>query len=284
MKNKAVIIIAIIVAIAVVIGAVLIYLNKDGKEKEVEDKKAETTSTNTTNTTSTTTNTINNNDNNTTKNNTTTDKKEEKKNTYEEAAEKQMAEPEEGETIAVIHVKNYGDITVKFFDDIAPKAVENFLTHSKEGYYDNVIFHRVINEFMIQGGDPQGNGYGGESIWGKGFGEELDESIVPYRGSLCMASSGVGTSSLGSQFFITQAHYDEDTANYYKRNDLPTDLLKMYKKYGGALHLYGSYTVFGQVIDGMDIVDKIATVKTNGKDKPLEDVVIESIEVKEYKK
>ena len=202
---------------------------------------------------------------------------------YKVAAEKQMAMPQEGETIAIFHIKNYGDIKVKFFKEVAPKAVENFITHAKDGYYNGVIFHRVINEFMIQGGDPQGTGYGGESIWGKGFEEELDYELVPYRGSLCMASAGTGTSSLGSQFFITQAHYDKNQESYLKAGGYPEKLLEVYKEQGGYLSLYLQYTVFGQVFEGMDVVDKIATVKTNGSDKPLEDVVIESIEIKEYK-
>ena len=111
---------------------------------------------------------------------------------YKAAAEKQLAMPEKGETVAIIKVKGYGEIKVKFFEDVAPKAVENFLTHAKNGYYDGVIFHRVINDFMIQTGDPLGNGTGGESIWGEGFGEELDFELVPYRGALSMASTGKG--------------------------------------------------------------------------------------------
>lgn len=232
--------------------------------------------------------------------------KEEKKETqtidqvdFKAAVEKQMALPEEGEEIAIVHVKGFGEIKIKFFKDVAPKAVENFITHAKNGYYNGVIFHRVINEFMIQGGDPTGTGYGGESIWGTGFAEELSYELVPYRGTLCMASSGTGTSSLGSQFFITQANYDEMSEQYMKSYNLPKGLIEQYKKYGGnILSLYTGYTVFGQVYEGMDIVDKIATVKTgsvpaviNGveyegvtqDDKPLEDVVIETIEITTYK-
>ena len=204
---------------------------------------------------------------------------------YVAAAEKQMAEPEAGETIAVMHVKDYGDITFKFFKDKAPKAVENFLTHAKDGYYNGVKFHRVIEEFMIQGGDPLGNGTGGESIWGKGFEEEFDQGLVPYRGALCMASSGVGKSSLGSQFFIVQSHYDENDESMLTYYGYPAGLAETYKKYGGYLSLYQSYTVFGQVIDGMDTVDKIAATETvanssGEKSSPVNDVVIESIEVK----
>lgn len=200
---------------------------------------------------------------------------------YAEAATKQMALPEKGETIAIFHIKNYGDVKVKFFEDVAPKAVENFVTHAKQGYYNGVTFHRVINEFMIQGGDPEGTGMGGESIWGEDFAEELSEELVPYRGSLCMASRGLQFSpSLGSQFFITQAEYNEQMASYMQAGGYPAELLEQYKKYGGYLSLYQQYTVFGQVYEGMEVVDRIATVETDGSDKPVEDVVIESIEVK----
>lgn len=242
---------------------------------EKNDKK--TTTQNKSNTTS-------NSSKNTTNNNTSTDIS---KIDYESAAEKQMAMPEEGNTIAIIHVKNFGDITVRFFDEVAPKAVENFVEHSKAGYYDGVKFHRVMNEFMIQGGDPLGNGRGGESIWGKGFAEELDYEIVPYRGSLCMASAGTGTSTIGSQFFITQANYNETMESRLKAGGYPEGMLNMYKKYGGYLSLYLGYTVFGQVIEGMEVVDAIAAVETTGIDEkstPVEDVIIDTIEVTTYSK
>lgn len=205
---------------------------------------------------------------------------------YKAASEKQMAMPEVGETVAIFHIKNFGDVKVKFFKDKAPKAVENFVTHAKEGYYDGLIFHRVINEFMIQGGDPEGTGMGGESIWGSGFGTELDYELVPYRGSLCMAMSSL-PNSIGSQFFITQAHYDESQVSYLKSSGYPEKLLDVYKEQGGYLSLYLQYTVFGQVYEGMDVVDRIAGVATSKnsetKDRPLEDIVIESIEITEYK-
>ena len=282
MKTTIKIILAVAL-IAVMAGAIFIFV---GNNKETDNKDKENT-TSFTNTTVDTDNTVIEQENEIVENTVSDveeEPKEEEKTMYEKYAEEQFAEPKEGETIAILHIKNYGDITVKFFDDIAPKAVENFVTHSKEGYYNGVTFHRVINEFMIQGGDPQGTGYGGESIWGKGFAEELSEKLLPYRGTLCMASAGTGTSSLGSQFFITQAHYDEETAKILEQYEWPSDIIEMYKKHGGYMSLYQGYTIFGQVIDGMDVVDEIAKTKTNASDKPLEDVVIESIEITEYKK
>ena len=231
-------------------------------------------------------------ENNTLVNNTTATNEtssEEKNVDYMANAEKQMAEPENGETIAVMHVKDYGDITVKFFSSVAPKAVENFVTHAKEGYYDGVTFHRIMKDFMIQSGDPQGTGAGGQSIWGTGFEEELSDTLVPYRGSLCMASAGVGTSSLGSQFFITQAKYSKDKEEEFRLQGISEDLLKAYKKYGGYMTLNGNYTVFGQVIDGMDVVDKIAKTKVKAnalgeKSVPTKKIIIKNIEVKTYQK
>jgi len=201
-------------------------------------------------------------------------------------AEQQMAEPNIGETIAIFHIENYGDITVKLFDNIAPKAVENFVTHAKEGYYNGLTFHRVINNFMIQGGDPVGDGTGGETIWGEDIEEELDASVLPYRGSLCMASGGTGTKSIGSQFFITQAEYSEGLEKSLEEYKL-SNVKKAYSYYGGAISDlvgYAQYTTFGQVIDGMDVVDAISLVETNSKDKPLEDVKISSIEITTYSK
>ena len=200
---------------------------------------------------------------------------------FSAAADKQLAMPEKGETIAIMHVKGYGEMHMKFFEDVAPKAVENFVTHAKEGYYDGLTFHRVINEFMIQGGDPEGTGMGGESIWGQGFGVELHPSLVPYRGSLCMAMSSL-PNSIGSQFFITQAHYDKNMSDMLAYYGYPTKLLEEYKNHGGYLSLYLQYTVFGQVYQGIEIIDQIAAVATNGDDKPLEDVIIEKIEIKTY--
>lgn len=207
---------------------------------------------------------------------------------YAEAAEKQMAEPEIGETVAIIKVKGFGEMKFKFFPEVAPKAVENFTTHAKEGYYDGLKFHRVMEDFMIQGGDPDGDGTGGESIWGEGFGTELDKYLVPYRGSLCMAMSSK-PNSIGSQFFITQAKYDEESYNYLSRNGYPAGLLEQYKKYGGYLSLYMQYTVFGQIYEGLDVLDQIVSVEKTYSSAgelsvPVKDVIIDTIEVTTYSK
>ncbi|MBY5020681.1 peptidylprolyl isomerase [Streptococcus suis] len=189
---------------------------------------------------------------------------------------------------AAVKIKtSQGDITVKLFPEEAPLAVENFLTHAKEGYYNGIIFHRVINGFMIQGGDPNGDGTGGQSIWagkdenidsGNGFKNEISAFLYNIRGALAMANAGADTN--GSQFFINQN--TADASSQLSTASYPGKIIEAYKN-GGNPSLDGGYTVFGQVIEGMDIVDKIAAVETDSNDKPTSDVTINSIEiVKDY--
>lgn len=195
---------------------------------------------------------------------------------------------EVAENEAAVKIKTTeGDITIKLFPEQAPLTVENFLTHVKNGYYNGTIFHRVIKDFMIQGGDPLGNGTGGESIWagkgttidaGYGFKDEISAFLYNIRGSLSMANAGAGTN--GSQFFINQN--TTDMSSQLSSSKYPTKIVDAYKN-GGNPNLDGKHTVFGQVIEGMDIVDKIASVETDSSDKPKTDVKIESIEiVKDY--
>ena len=239
----------------------------------------------------------------------------------------QLEKPAADEEIAIMHT-SMGDIKIRFFPEGAPKAVQNFKTHSKNGYYDGLTFHRVINEFMIQGGDPDGNGGGGTSIWGGDFEDEFDPNLLNLRGSLAMANSGPNKN--GSQFFINQApasKFDKDDYDikkikqqykeYFEQNKLaisqqygytnwkdfyeanyvpapdpklvPGDIWRIYEKTGGNISLDGAWraegghTVFGQVFEGMDIVDNIAAVKTDSNDKPLTDVTINTIEIINYK-
>ena len=191
----------------------------------------------------------------------------------------QLSAPQKGDTLAVMHT-NMGNIKIKLFPEKAPKTVENFVTHSKNGYYNGLKFHRVINDFMIQGGDPRGNGTGGESIWGGSFPDEFDPELHNLRGALSMANSGPNTN--GSQFFIVQAR--EVPANMLEQmrdledNGFPADITAAYAELGGTPWLDFRHTVFGQVTDGMDVVDAIAAVETNN-DVPCEDVIISSIDI-----
>lgn len=234
----------------------------------------------------------------------------------------QTEKPAEGDTVAIMHT-SMGDISIRFFPEAAPKAVENFLTHAKNGYYNGLTFHRVIDDFMIQGGDPEGTGTGGESIWGKSFEDEFDKKLMNLRGSLSMANSGVNTN--GSQFFINQAKPDGKTAAELKKTYdydtiiqsyctqygmtaaaveaalkqqggispdsrlVPDEVWEVYAQNGGNIHLDGAWresgghTVFGQVYDGMDVVDAIAGVETDSNGLPSEAVTIRTIEVTAYR-
>ena len=176
----------------------------------------------------------------------------------------QFNNPAQDSEVAIIHT-SAGDISVMFFPEYAPKAVENFLTHAKDGYYDGVSFHRVIEDFMIQGGDPKGDGTGGESIWGDVFENEVSDQLYHFNGALAMANAGPDTN--GSQFFIVQAQSFPDVyeSQMQARGD-SEEVIAKYKEIGGTPWLDGSYTIFGQVFDGMDVVDKIAQETSGNTD------------------
>lgn len=201
--------------------------------------------------------------------------------------------PAVGDDVAVITVKDYGVIKIRFFSQYAPKGVENFITHAKEGYYDELPFHRVVKDFAIQGGDPKGNGTGGESIWGEPFANETSEELRNFRGAVSYANSGANTN--GSQFFIVSRSSSSMTDEYFaylkdkEKVILPNNVKEKYKEVGGAPELDGKFTVFGQVIEGMDVVDKIQNceVTYNSEQelsKPVSMVMIESIKIVKYEK
>ena len=173
---------------------------------------------------------------------------------------------------------NKGDINLVVFASKTPMTAASFLNLASKGFYNGLKFHRVIADFMIQGGDPEGTGTGGESIWGTEFENETVDYLVPIRGSLCMANAGPDTN--GSQFFITQIA-DKDTSTATGLTDVQTEL---FETNGGAAWLTGGYTVFGQVYEGMDVVDAIAKVDTDpSTDAPIDPVIISSIKVKKFK-
>lgn len=197
----------------------------------------------------------------------------------------QLQLPKAGEEIAVI-TTNYGEIKLRLFPEIAPKAVENFKTHARNGYYDGLTFHRIIKDFMIQGGDPEGTGRGGESIWGSSFEDEFDINYRNIRGALSMANAGPNTN--GSQFFIVQKSDNPEGLIPQMRaageeKGFPKDVVDAYEALGGTYWLDGHHTVFGHVFEGMDVVDKIAAVETDKDGRPAEPVVMEKIEILEYK-
>ncbi len=177
------------------------------------------------------------------------DKQKTKKETKK--VETKKTETKSGKTTAEFNT-SMGKFEVQLFPDKAPKAVENFTSLAEKGYYKGIIFHRVIPDFMIQGGDPTGTGTGGKSIWGKPFEDEVKSGLkFDAPGILAMANSGPNTN--GSQFFITVA---------------------------ATPWLNGHHTIFGKVISGMDVVNAISKVERNDADKPLKDVVIKGITIK----
>ncbi len=228
----------------------------------------------------------------------------------------QLDKPADGEEIAVL-TTSMGVVKLRLFADAAPKTVENFKGLINKGYYNGLTFHRVVSDFMIQGGDPKGDGTGGERIWGKAFNDEYNANLVNVRGSVSMANAGKNTN--GSQFFINQRGNSEaiNWANFQQAYDVykqspdafvqqygggwldmtkVTDAYKkFYDEHGGNPNLDGAYnivqqghSVFAQVFEGMDIVDKIAAVpvteSTSGeKSQPVTPVKIIKAEIQKYK-
>ena len=189
----------------------------------------------------------------------------------------QLNELNTSNPLVTVHT-NHGDFKLELFPEIAPKTVENFVTHAKNGYYNGVIFHRVIEDFMIQGGDPTGTGMGGESIYGRTFEDEFSREAFNLYGALSMANAGPNTN--GSQFFIVTAkQVPAQMLKQLKDGGWPEEIVEEYAKIGGTPWLDHRHTVFGRVVEGMDVVLKIESVERNGQDRPLEDVVIESTTV-----
>lgn len=215
----------------------------------------------------------------------------------EEASKQyQFTLPQKGDVVAEFVIQEFGSIFVKLFPKEAPLAVENFITHAKEGYYDGTPFYRIIDDFMIQGGSPEGDPAGGESIWGTEFADEFTDLLNPFRGALCMANHGSDTN--GSQFFLVQADavsvqelsylleegQDMTLQEYIEKNYgiwLSDELIKQYLTYGGTPWLTGYHTVFGQIFDGFDVLDTIAGVPVSGQN-PKEPVVLETIRITDW--
>lgn len=221
----------------------------------------------------------------------------------------QLENPEIGQEIALV-TTNLGKFKVRFFPESAPKAVENFKGLASKGYYNGITFHRIIEDFMIQGGDPTATGTGGESLWGQDFEDEFSENLFNITGSLSMANRGPNTN--GSQFFINYQDpkkfsgwsYFEKSYESYKNNPslinnryggtidmskITEEIRQLYIDNGGSPHLDGFYntagrghTVFGQVFDGLDTIDKISKSETDQNDKPIEEIRIEKIELIPY--
>ncbi|WP_161879483.1 peptidylprolyl isomerase [Alkalibacterium sp. MB6] len=171
-----------------------------------------------------------------------------------------------------------GDITIQLFPEHAPKTVENFIGLAEKGYYNGVIFHRVIPNFMIQGGDPTGSGMGGDSFFGGNFEDEFSSELFNLNGALSMANAGPNTNS--SQFFIvTMSDLPEQMASQLEQAGFPEEIVSAYKEKGGTPWLDNKHTVFGHVIEGYNVADDIQNVDKNMMDKPTVDVTIKSVKI-----
>ena len=194
----------------------------------------------------------------------------------------QTSAPVKGDIVAVMHT-NMGDIKIKLFVNEVPRTAQNFIELAKKGYYNGIIFHRVIKDFMIQGGDPTGTGMGGESIYGAKFEDEFDAALHNVRGALSMANAGPNTN--GSQFFIVQADTCPETMlsqmEQLTDRGFPLETIEDYKNLGGTPWLDFKHSVFGQVYEGMNVVDDIANVRCGAGDRPMYDVVIEGIDIEQ---
>lgn len=171
-----------------------------------------------------------------------------------------------------------GVIEAQLFPKQAPKTVKNFVTLADQHYYDGVIFHRVIPDFMIQGGDPTGTGRGGESAFGGAFEDEFSNELFNFTGALSMANAGPHTN--GSQFFIvSNKHLANNMVAEMEMAGYPEEVIAHYQQNGGTPWLDHHHTVFGQVIAGMDVVEKISKVSRNRADKPKKDVVMKKVTI-----
>lgn len=195
--------------------------------------------------------------------------------------------PVEGEEIVVMTIRDKGNVYIKLFPELVPDACENFAGLVKQGYYDGLTFHRVIKDFVIQGGDPQGTGMGGESLWGDKFACEFSSSLLHLTGAVAYARAS-GDLRNGSQFYfsmgaaVDEAYLQRLFSNENYQNSYTKAGVEAYVKNGGQPSLDGDYTVFAQVFEGLDILNNIQQVTTDSYDKPVNNVVIEKAQVVTY--
>jgi cyclophilin family peptidyl-prolyl cis-trans isomerase len=192
--------------------------------------------------------------------------------------------PKAGEEIIEMIIKGKGTVKMKLFPELMPRACANFVGLVSEGYYDGLTFHRIISDFMIQGGDPEGTGRGGQCVWGLRFDGGASKYLYHVKGALAYANSGA-TATDGSQFYIVVGQkFPEDVLDDYATGNLTDSVRKAYVEEGGAPWLDGGYTVFGQVFEGMEIVEDVCnntTVDSAGM--PVGDpVIIEKAQIVTY--
>ncbi len=192
--------------------------------------------------------------------------------------------PQQGEKIVELTIKDYGTVKIKLFPDETPQGVENFTKLVEQGFYDELIFHRVIDGFMIQGGDPKGDGTGGKDAFdGNGFQQTISPNLHHVAGAVAYAIGGDKLNK--SQFYIvTGEQQNKDSFQLLEQQGLKfsEDVKELYYTWGGYPYLDNGYEIFGQVFDGLEYCLEIAKVPTNSSDKPKTPVVIEKAQVVEY--
>jgi peptidyl-prolyl cis-trans isomerase B (cyclophilin B) len=197
----------------------------------------------------------------------------------------QMSTPKAGDTVAFLET-NKGTIKIKLFPNEVPEAVESFTKLAEKGYFNGLNFYSVIKNSMIKSGDPKNDGTGGQSIWGKPFEDEFTLKLHHFRGALSMDSTGMSTN--GSRFFIVQNKKITDSKTIADMNAqkkslaMNSKLYDLFMKNGGEPSLDWKNTIFGQVYDGIKIVDSIASVEVDSKSKPVKDVIINKVEIKKF--
>lgn len=202
-----------------------------------------------------------------------------------DSAEVQFQTPAEGDPVAVFST-SLGDISVVLYPKYAPMAVENFVALAQQGYFDGILFHRVEEAFIVQSGDATGTGGSGASIWSNNaYPDEISDKLHHYSGALATAHASDGSVGNLSQFYFVATpadSIDKTAAKTLTEAGLRQEVVDTYRAAGGAPYLDGLDTVFGQVYDGMDVVDAIAAVETDDTGKPLEDVVLVNVTVTTY--
>lgn len=198
-----------------------------------------------------------------------------------QSEELQFTQPQTGDLVAIMETSR-GQVCFILYPKLAPLAVENFTTLAQLGYYNGTEFHRVIKDFIVQGGDSTGTGTGGESIWGHPFTVERSSSLHHYSGALGMATSKDGNQS---QFFVVctpQNYLTEEALETMRAAGISEEVVDAYRQAGGAPFLDNTSTVFGQVYSGMDVIDKIAATSTDEDARPKTAITVDSVSIEYY--
>ena len=193
--------------------------------------------------------------------------------------------PEIGEDIVIMTIRYYGDVKIRLFPDQTAKGAENFKKLTESGFYDELKFHRVVDGFVIQGGDPRGDGTGGQDCWGskEGFAQTISPNLCHFTGAVAYAIGGDKLNKSQFYFVTGEIQTDDSFAQYREKGyTFSPEAEAMYKKIGGVPYLDGGYEVFGQIFDGMEYVLEIQKTPTGADEKPKKPVVIEKAVVAKY--